>query len=105
MNFRSKAILVTWFIGISGATTLFAYAATGAVDGTDPARWYQEDVTPQQRYQTARKEAGAALQEALLECARLLDRPAKVACVSDARARHAQDISDARKALIERRSS
>ena len=35
--------------------------------GSDPPRWYQEDVTPQQRYQTAHREAGAALQEALLD--------------------------------------
>ena len=104
MKFKSKTILVTWLTGILSATTLFAYAATGAIDGGDPPRWYQEDVTPQQRYQTARKEAGAALQEALLECARL-DKQAKDACVSDARARHAQDISDAKRALVERRSS
>ena len=104
MKFKSNTILVAWIIAISSATTLLAYAATGAVDGTDPPRWYQEDVTPQQRYQTARKEAGAALQEALLECARL-DRQAKAACVDDARARHAQDIGDAKKALVERRSS
>jgi len=104
MKFKSKTIPITWLIGILTATTLFAYAATGAVDGSDPPRWYQEDVTPQQRYQTAHREAGAALQEALLECARL-DRPAKVACVNDARARHKQDISDAKRALFERRSS
>ena len=104
MKFKSKTILVTWLTGILSATTLFAYAATGAIDGGDPPRWYQEDLTPQQRYQTARKEAGAALQEALLECARL-DKPAKDACVSDARVRHAQDISDAKRALVDRRSS
>lgn len=104
MKFKSKTILVTWLIGISSATTLFAYASMGAVDGSDPPRWYQEDVTPQQRYQTARKEAGAALKEALLECAKL-DRLAKSACVSEARALYAEEISDAKRALFERRSS
>jgi hypothetical protein len=104
MKFKSNTVLVTWLIGIASATTLFAYAAMETVDASDPPRWYQEDVTPQQRYQTARKEAGAALNEALVECARL-DRPAKVACVSEARARHAQDINDAKRALFERRST
>lgn len=34
----------------------------------DPARWTQEDATPEQKYATARKEALAANQMALDEC-------------------------------------
>jgi hypothetical protein len=37
----------------------------------DPARWTQEDTTPEARFKTAKKEAGAALQEALVECRKL----------------------------------
>jgi hypothetical protein len=60
----------------------------------DPARWYQEDMTPGARSQTLKKEAGAAYQEALAECKRA-ERATRAACMREARIMFEQDLADA----------
>ena len=71
-----------------------ALAADGAPE-KDPAQWSTPDVTPQARYQTAKKEADAALQEALTQC-RSLRGAEKAACTKDAQATHAAEVAAAK---------
>ena len=61
----------------------------------DPARWYQEDTTPRARFQTLKKEAGAAYQEALADCKRA-ERATRATCMREARALFEQDLAAAR---------
>ena len=51
----------------------------------EPERWTQEDVTLEQRFDTARKETLAAHQEALNEC-KELPASERAACTSQAKA-------------------
>ena len=71
-----------------------ALAAEGAPE-KDPAQWSTPDVTPQARYQTAKKEADAAFREALNEC-RSLPRAEKAACTKDAQSTHAAEVAAAK---------
>lgn len=57
-----------------------------------PARWDQDDVTDAQRLKTMRKEAGAALQEALGNCKRGAAAE-RAACVKEARATYRQEMA------------
>lgn len=61
----------------------------------DPARWSQEDATPEARLRTLRKEAGAALQEAKGAC-RALPASERSACNKEAQANYQKDMSSAR---------
>lgn len=61
----------------------------------DPARWYQEDVTPRARAATSTKEAGAAYREAQIECRKNIPA-ARSACLREARTMFQQDLADAR---------
>ncbi len=61
----------------------------------DPARWTQEDATPEARLRTLRKEAGAALQEAKGAC-RALPASERSACNKEAQANYQKDMSNAR---------
>ena len=58
----------------------------------DPPQWYKEDVTPAQQYQTARKEAGAAYNQALTQC-RTLAGSERTACLAEARATYNEDLA------------
>ncbi len=65
----------------------------------DPARWYQEDLTPQARFQTSKKEAEAAYKEAVVECKQLA--PANRGnCLSDARNQLVHDLESAKKKTL-----
>jgi hypothetical protein len=63
----------------------------------EPARWSQPDDTPQKRYNTAIKEAKAALADALSECR----TPAteRKACEKEARDQYKLDLEAARALL------
>jgi len=63
----------------------------------DPARWYVPADTPQLKYDTQVKEAGAVLGEALKECRAL--QSDRNACVAQAKAQHRRDLEDARSLL------
>lgn len=74
-----------------------AFAAEGAPE-KDPAQWNTPNATPQARYQTAKKEADAALQEALSQC-RSLRGAEKATCTKDAQATYAADLAAAKQEL------
>lgn len=61
----------------------------------DPARWYQEDVTPEMKLRTLRKEIAAGLQENLGAC-KSLPAPERRSCQQEARAIYQQDMAKAR---------
>lgn len=67
----------------------------------DPARWYVPADTPQLKYETQVKEAGAVLGESLKECRAL--QSDRDACVAQARAQHRRDLEDARSLLSQSR--
>jgi len=62
------------------------------------ARGAQEDTTPQQRYQTAIREAGGGLKIGLEEC-KAAPAAERAACNAQARARYTEDMAAA-KALL-----
>ncbi|MCU6433854.1 hypothetical protein LPB67_08695 [Undibacterium sp. Jales W-56] len=61
----------------------------------DPPRWFQEDTTPQARFLTLKKEAGAVLQESQFACKKLA-RVARAGCLREAQAMYQQDLARAR---------
>ena len=65
----------------------------------DPARWYQEDITPQDKLRTKRKENEAALRENLENC-KAMAAPAKRSCEQDARSVYQQDMAKAQQAAM-----
>jgi hypothetical protein len=70
----------------------FAQANDSSQQAGDPPRWYVPADTPAKKYATLMKEAGAALQEARIEC-RQLPGPAaeRSRCEADARAQYEED--------------
>jgi hypothetical protein len=77
-----------------GCYGLSAKAQDPIEQSGDPARWYQPADTPQKKYETLKKEAGAALKEARDECRKAAtDRRA---CEAQARAQYDSDMQLAR---------
>lgn len=66
-----------------------------SVQSSDPARWYLEDVKPRARFDTLKKEAGAAYREAQSECKKTA-KPARGACMQKARNTFGRDMTEAR---------
>lgn len=64
----------------------------------DPARWYKEDVSEQERMRTMLKEIGAAYAEAKAAC-REAPVPERAACLKHADENWQQDMANARKLL------
>ena len=58
----------------------------------EPARWTQEDVTPEQKYLTATKESIAAQHESIKNC-EILDPPQQNACIALARKTYGEEMS------------
>ena len=73
-------------------------AAAQAGDEASLARGAVPDTTPQQRYQTAIREAGGGLKVSLEEC-RAMAAPERKSCESPARARYQADMAAARAIL------
>lgn len=73
-------------------------AAAQAGDEASLARGAVPDTTPQQRYQTAIREAGGGLKVSLEEC-RAMAAPERKSCESQARARYQADMAAARAIL------
>ena len=88
-----KIILSSLFMVASASPVIAMAAPTTAMD-KDPARWYVEDMTPQAKAATLRKEAGAALQEAKSECKRMAAN-GRNACMRDATAIYQADMAAA----------
>lgn len=66
----------------------------------DPPRWFQEDTTPQARFLTLKKEAGAVLQESQFACKKL-DKTMRASCLQDAQAMYRHDIARAKSMMQE----
>jgi hypothetical protein len=84
----STAVLVT-----SLSTIAFARGDAASLE-----RGARPDTTPQQRYQTAIREAGGGLKVSLEEC-RAMAATARKGCESTARARYRADMEEAKRML------
>ena len=61
----------------------------------DPARWFQEDVTPAEKLRTGTKEAGAALRENQADCKKLAARDRRD-CMQQAQQTYREEMARAR---------
>ncbi len=87
---------------VSGAAAVLLMAAVSAPLGAqplpvnamtaEPARWTQEDVTSQQKFSTANKEAVAAQQQSLDACNAMVVSQRQT-CVAQARMRYSEDMA------------
>lgn len=91
-KFASAIVLCSLTTGAALAQTP---PATSTSQTGDPARWYQEDLTPQARFQTSKKEAEAAYKEATIEC-KQLELANRSKCMRDARAQMTHDLESAK---------
>jgi len=88
------------FIACIAATLMIAAVVTPSTAQTvptyiqmeEPVRWTQEDVTPQQKYTTATKEAIAAQQESIKNC-QVLDPAERTTCVALARQTYREEMA------------
>lgn len=87
----------TSFVAAALAAATFGFSANAddpLKDRADPPRWFVPADTPAQKYAVAMKEAGAALKEALADCA--ADGAHKKECAAEARTQWRQDVAAAR---------
>ena len=64
-----------------------------SLGGVSDARWTQEDVTPEQKYETARKESVAAQQVAVDMC-KTLAQIDQAVCLAQTRLEYAKEMAD-----------
>jgi hypothetical protein len=95
------------FLGAAMATAIAIASSVALADSTpagapkiDPPRWSMEDTTPEARYRTMKKEAGAAYQEALWDCKKMAASE-RSACQKAARDQYNQDLTVARRRMAE----
>jgi len=100
---NTKGIIVAMALALAG-TTGMALAQHLASQPGDPDRWYQPNVTPMDRHQSAMKEAAAALKDALDDC-RQQATPGRSACMREAREQQRKDIGQANARLSEETSA
>jgi hypothetical protein len=81
-----------------GAIGIPSSAAAQTGDEASLARGAVPDTTPQQRYQTAIREAGGGLKVSLAECREMASADRR-SCESQARARYQADMAKARAML------
>lgn len=74
-----------------------AHAATDAMSRAE-SRQLIEDKTAQAQYQTSRKEANAAYQEALAQC-RKMQSGERSGCLKEARSNLQNDLAEAKRSL------
>ncbi|MGN6390143.1 MAG: hypothetical protein ACTHL1_11585 [Burkholderiaceae bacterium] len=92
----AMALLIACAAGSAGAADRGGQSGDASMK-QDPARWYHEDMSPQARYQNAKKEAAAAQQEAIKGCREAHDMAAGTkACVKAAHDQYRQDLEYAR---------
>jgi len=99
---KSKSIVSTFLFRAAAlsiacvALPLAAQTLVPGVNGPDPARWTQEDMTRAQKLSTAQKEAVNAQQASIDDCA---SKPmnTRQACVAQARMYFAEDEAAIRK--------
>ncbi|CAN5292171.1 hypothetical protein BH11PSE11_BH11PSE11_10220 [soil metagenome] len=99
MPIKSKTFLLSILL-VAGNAVAVSSAMAQNLSNIDPPRWTIEDRTPQARYQTSKKEAAAAYQEALNDCRQ--NRGAdRAACLRDARTNYQRDLDEAKRRLSE----
>lgn len=94
LNPNKNILFAVLFVMGSGVASYAAAATTQA----DPARWSNEDLTPQARYQTAKKEAEAGYRENTAQC-KSVSSAERRTCSRDARTNFEQEMKDAKKLL------
>lgn len=95
---RSFPLVFVAALALGAAVATPTPAAAQAGDEASLARGAVPDTTPQQRYQTAIREAGGGLKVSLAECREMAAADRK-ACESEARARYKADMAKARAML------
>lgn len=99
MQCKTKSFLLSLLIVAASATVVTSSIAENLGD-VDPPRWTHEDMTPQARYQTSKKEADAAYRAAVAEC-KAMSRADRNSCMREARDNHQADLSEAKRRLSE----
>jgi hypothetical protein len=74
------------------ASTSSAQTSQTTVLISEPTRWTQEDVTPEQKYLTATKESIAAQHESIKNC-EILDPAQRPVCVALARKTYQEEMT------------
>ena len=95
---RSLPLVFVAALALGGAMFVPATATAQGVDEASLARGAVPDTTPQQRYQTAIREAGGGLKVSLEEC-RAMATADRRSCESQARARYQADMAKAKAML------
>lgn len=84
--------LTVFLVVSANISSLSAQQVTSTYLQIEPARWTQEDVTVQQKYSTAFKEATNAQQQSIDECKALNAAP-RNECIANARMAYNQDMA------------
>lgn len=93
LNLQSFTLgLGTCLLAASIATPSTAQTVQSPLQMNEPARWTQEDITPQQKYSTATKEAIAAQQQSIQNC-QLLDPLQRTTCITLARTTYKEEMT------------
>ena len=94
-NFYSSSLsfgLAAFVLTASMTTLSAAQPVQTYIQMEEPARWTQEDVTPQQKLTTATKEANAAQQQSIENC-QTLDPAPRATCTALARTTYRDEMA------------
>ena len=95
---RSLPLVFVAALALGGATLIPTVVAAQPGDESSLARGAVPDTTPQQRYQTAIREAGGGLKVSLEEC-RAMGSAERRSCEAQARSRYQADMAKAKAML------
>jgi len=98
LKVRAFPLVFVAALALGSAALVPTTAAAQTEDEAELARGAVPDTTPQQRYQTAIREAGGGLKVSLAECRQMAPADRK-SCESEARARYNADMAKARAML------
>jgi hypothetical protein len=100
-NSLSQRSTITLIMALAAGSIWAQAAAPTPASSTesDPARWYQRDMTRQARLAAMKKEINAALKEALLEC-KQAEASNRNSCIAEARQTHKTDLAEAEQKSI-----
>lgn len=95
---NTKQYLLGALLTAASFSVALAANAEQQAPASDPARWFVEDMTPQQKYQTLKKEAAAGQRESRNNC-RSLPKAEVSACMKEANDNFKADMESAKKVL------